>query len=174
MRAAAQLLGRRERQVWRLKAFRAEGAAGLVSKKRGRPNNRRTAASVHGFAQQSGGEVRIDTRLGQGTTIILYLQRAHEDLPRAVAEGSEAPQDGLATTILVVDDDAEVRDWTARALKVLNYQVLEADNGRVALDLLRDKDAVDLTLIDLVMPGMNGRQFGVPHPGEMIRSRKSC
>ena len=59
----------------------------------------------------------------------------------------------------MVDDDADVRDLTTRALEALNYQVLEAASGRVALDLLRDKDAVDLALIDLVMPGMNGRQL---------------
>ena len=53
---------------------------------------------------------------------------------------------------------AAVRELTVRALQTLNYRVIEAENGRVALDLLREKD-VDLALIDLVMPGMNGRQL---------------
>jgi signal transduction histidine kinase/ActR/RegA family two-component response regulator len=116
-------------------------------------------SQVLGFAQQSGGEVRIGTGLGQGTTVTLFLPRTHEALSRVVVEGGKAPQDGQAAKILVVDDDADVRDFTARALETLNYQVLEADNGRIALDLLRAKDAVDLVLIDLVMPGMNGRQL---------------
>ena len=116
-------------------------------------------SQVLGFAQQSGGEVRVDTRIGKGTTITLLLPRTLQALPRAVADDSSAPRDGHAATILVVDDDAAVRDLTVRALEALNYQVLEADNGRVALDLLRGNGVVDLALIDLVMPGMNGRQL---------------
>ena len=115
-------------------------------------------SQVVGFAQQSGGEVRIDTRLRQGTTISLFLPRTREALTTAAAEDSPAPRDGRAAAILVVDDDAAVRELTVRALQTLNYRVIEAENGRVALDLLREKD-VDLALIDLVMPGMNGRQL---------------
>src|SRR5262249_11868487 len=115
-------------------------------------------SQVLGFAHQSGGEVRIDTRLGHGTTITLFLPRTREDLTSAAADDSPAPHDGQAAAILVVDDDAAVRELTVRALEALSYRVIEAENGRVALDLLRDRD-VDLTLIDLVMPGMNGRQL---------------
>jgi len=116
-------------------------------------------SQVLGFAEQSGGEVRIDTRLGQGTTITLFLPRTREALPRAAADHSPAPHDGQEASILVVDDDAAVRDLTVRALEALNYQVLEADNARAALDLLRGNGVVDLALIDLVMPGVNGRQL---------------
>jgi CheY-like chemotaxis protein len=116
-------------------------------------------SQVLGFAEQSGGEVRIDTRLGQGTTITLFLPRTREALPRAAADHSPAPHDGQEASILVVDDDAAVRDLTVRALEALNYQVLEADNARAALELLRGNDVVDLALIDLVMPGVNGRQL---------------
>jgi len=113
---------------------------------------------VLGFAQESGGEGRIDTRLGQGTTITILLPRSREFLPRVVDEDKPVPHDGRAATILVVDDDAAVREITVEALRALNYRVLEAGNGRTALELLRDADTVDLALIDLVMPGMNGRQ----------------
>jgi CheY-like chemotaxis protein len=116
-------------------------------------------SQVLGFAEQSGGEVRIDTRLGQGTTIAVFLPRTREALPRATADHSPAPHDGKEASILVVDDDAAVRDLTVRALEALNYQVLEADNSRAALDLLRGNGVVDLALIDLVMPGVNGRQL---------------
>jgi signal transduction histidine kinase/CheY-like chemotaxis protein len=116
-------------------------------------------SQVLGFAQQSGGEVRIDTRLEKGTTVTLFLPKTQEALPRAIAEDSSAPHEGHASTILVVDDDTDVRDLTVRALSALNYRVLAADSGRGALDLLRARQAVDLVLIDLVMPGMSGRQL---------------
>src|SRR5207248_10928919 len=67
--------------------------------------------------------------------------------------------DGQAATILVVDDDAAVRSLTVQALETMNYRVIEAENGRAALDLLRQNDRIDLALIDLVMPMMNGRQL---------------
>ena len=116
-------------------------------------------SQVLGFAQQSGGEVRIDTRSGKGTTVTLFLPRTQEALPKTISEDHSAPQDGHAATILVVDDDSDVRSLTVQALEALNYRVLQANNGRVALDLLRGKQTVDLVLVDLVMPGMSGRQL---------------
>jgi CheY-like chemotaxis protein len=116
-------------------------------------------SQVLGFAQQSGGEVRIDTRLGRGTTITIFLPRSREALPREADEDRPVPRDGKAATILVVDDDDAVRDLTVQALETMNYRVLEAENGRIALDLLRKTNTIDLILIDLVMPSMNGRQL---------------
>jgi signal transduction histidine kinase/CheY-like chemotaxis protein len=115
-------------------------------------------SQVLGFAQQSGGEVRIDSRLRQGTTITIYLPRSREALSRAADDTRPTPHDGKAATILVVDDDADVRNLTVNALEEMNYRVLAAENGRVALDVLRESD-INLALIDLVMPGMNGRQL---------------
>jgi signal transduction histidine kinase/ActR/RegA family two-component response regulator len=116
-------------------------------------------SQVLGFAQQSGGEARIETRVGQGTTISIFLPRSRERLPR-VAEASRAlAHDGEAATILVVDDDAAVREFSVQALEALNYRVIEADNGRAALDVVQRTSGIDLALIDLVMPVMNGRQL---------------
>jgi CheY-like chemotaxis protein len=116
-------------------------------------------SQVLGFAQQSGGEVRVDTRVGQGTTITIYLPRSRESL-RPVADPLGAvAHEGKAATILVVDDDAAVRELTVQALEDLNYRVIEADGGRAALDVLHRNDTVDLALIDLVMPVMSGRQL---------------
>jgi signal transduction histidine kinase/response regulator RpfG family c-di-GMP phosphodiesterase len=129
-------------------------------------------SQVLGFAQQSGGEVRIDSRVGQGTTITIFLPRSRESLPRAVDNANPAPHDGESATILVVDDDADVRDLTVNALEAMNYRVLAAENGRIALQILRETDAVDLVLIDLVMPLMNGRQLATriraADPGQAI------
>jgi signal transduction histidine kinase/response regulator RpfG family c-di-GMP phosphodiesterase len=112
-----------------------------------------------GFAHQSGGEARIDTRVGQGTTITILLPRSRESLAQVVDEDRPVSHDHRAATILVVDDDPAVRSLTVQALETLNYRVIEAENGRVALDLFRHDDNIDLALIDLVMPIMNGRQL---------------
>jgi signal transduction histidine kinase/CheY-like chemotaxis protein len=115
---------------------------------------------VLGFAQQSGGEVRIDTRLGKGTTITLYLPRAVGTVEGAKDDERSPPHIGEPATILVVDDDPAVRDLTVRALETLNYRVVEAENGRAALEIiLKQTMQIDLALIDVAMPGMNGRQL---------------
>jgi signal transduction histidine kinase len=116
-------------------------------------------SQVLGFAQQSGGEVRIESRAGRGTTITIFLPRSREALPRTGKEIKPVRHDGKAATILVVDDDADVRDLTVNALEAMNYRVFVAENGRVALEVLRETDTIDLALIDLVMPVMNGRQL---------------
>jgi signal transduction histidine kinase len=116
-------------------------------------------SQVLGFAQQSGGEVRIDSSVGEGTTITILLPRSRESLPRVVEEAGPVPHDGQAATILVVDDDPAVRELTVSALEEMNYRVLAADNGRVAIEVLRQAGTVDLALIDLVMPVMNGREL---------------
>jgi len=111
---------------------------------------------VHGLAVQSGGNVYIDSRVGQGTTVRLYVPRA-SGTPASAQEGqaSDIPTLGKAT-ILVVDDDAGVREIAVNALHELGYRTLEAENGPVALDRLARGDPIDLLLVDVAMPGMNG------------------
>ena len=116
-------------------------------------------SQVLGFAQQSGGEVRIDSRLGRGTTITILLPRSRESLTQVVDEHGAVPREGGSETILVVDDDPDVRSLTVQALETLNYRVIEAENGRDAFDLFRRDERIDLVIIDLVMPVMNGRQL---------------
>jgi CheY-like chemotaxis protein len=116
-------------------------------------------SQVLGFAQQSGGEVRIDTRFGNGTTITLYLPRAVGTVEGAKDDERPPPHRGEPATVLVVDDDPDVRDVTVQALESLNYRVVEAENGRAALELLKQTMPIDLALIDVAMPGMNGRQL---------------
>jgi CheY-like chemotaxis protein len=116
-------------------------------------------SQVLAFAHQSGGEARIDSRLGRGTTITILLPRSRESLAQVINEDRPVSHDSRPATILVVDDDPEVRSLTVQALEALNYRVIEAENGRIALELFRHNDDIDLVLIDLVMPVMSGRQL---------------
>jgi PAS domain S-box-containing protein len=114
-------------------------------------------AQVFGFAKQSGGGVRIDTKVGEGTSVKVYL-------PRAAAEDADAAAPGLAplsavaanTTILVVDDDSAVREITVSLLTELGYQIIEAGSGTAALGILGERADIDLLLVDYAMPGMSG------------------
>jgi signal transduction histidine kinase len=116
-------------------------------------------SQVFGLAKQSGGGVRIDTVVGEGTSIRLYLPRA--------AAGSEVAEDAAAApgrkaragaVVMLVDDDSAVREVTSGILHDLGYVVLEAGSGGAALDLLDQCDSVDLVLLDFAMPGMNGAE----------------
>ena len=116
-------------------------------------------STVFGFVKQSGGHIKLYSEVGQGTTVKLYLprvmgngerQRAVEAHPRTQPMGDE--------TILVVEDDPDVRMFVVSALRVLGYTILEAHDGPQALALLEDKPHIDMLLTDVVLPsGMNGR-----------------
>jgi signal transduction histidine kinase/ActR/RegA family two-component response regulator len=113
-------------------------------------------SQVLGFAKQSGGGVRIESRPGQGTSIHIYVPRAD---PQAAPR--EAPvaikSSGRATgTILLVDDDGAVREVTAAELRDLGHTVLEAGSGAGALDVIEAERKIDLVLLDYAMPGMSG------------------
>ncbi|MFF7710928.1 response regulator [Pseudomonas sp. NPDC007930] len=123
-------------------------------------------AQVFGFAKQSGGGVAIDSVVGEGTTVKVYLPggpqtQAAEAAPTAPVE---APQ-SQHHTVLLVDDDASVRAITALALQGLGYTVVEADGGDQAL--LRLGPGIDLVVTDYAMPGMNGAQLA----GELHKRR---
>jgi CheY-like chemotaxis protein len=117
-------------------------------------------SQVYGFVKQSGGHVKIYSEVGEGTTIKIYLPRAC-----AAASGtreSEVPLVGSlgSESILVVEDEPDVRSYLAETLRDLNYRVLEAKDGAAALALFDARPFhIDLLLTDIVMPGMNGRQL---------------
>jgi CheY-like chemotaxis protein len=118
-------------------------------------------SQVYGFVRQSGGHVRIYSEIGEGTTIKIYLPRhlmAHiADEERASAVALPRAKD---ETVLVVEDDSDVRNATTEMLRELGYRVLEAADGSVALRLLDANRATRLVLTDVGLPGgMNGRQF---------------
>jgi signal transduction histidine kinase/ActR/RegA family two-component response regulator len=128
-------------------------------------------SQVLGFAKQSGGGVRIESRIGEGTSVHIYL-------PRADAKPTRKEPIPLATRpiagrggalILLVDDDNAVREVTAAMLRELGYAIIEAGSGGAALDLLEREPNIDLVLVDFAMPGMSGaevaRQTRARRPG---------
>ena len=117
-------------------------------------------SQVLGFAKQSGGGVRIESRVGDGTSIRIYLPRtkakAEERSPSAPAIA--AHKDAPAARILLVDDDHAVREVTSTTLRELGYTVVEAGSGGAALDILTREATIDLLIIDFAMPGMSGAE----------------
>jgi signal transduction histidine kinase/CheY-like chemotaxis protein len=117
-------------------------------------------SQVFGLAKQSGGGVRIDTEVGHGTTVRVYLPRADVAMGRVHAPAPRVPhRRGSAAVVLVVDDDSAVREVTAGILQDLGYRVLEAGSGGAALDAVEKHPAIDLVLLDFAMPGMNGAEL---------------
>jgi PAS domain S-box-containing protein len=116
---------------------------------------------VYGFAKQSGGHVTIESKVGLGTTVRIYLPRAE-----AVHADAEADWDAEpdlvepSQAILVVEDDDDVRAVTVARLQDLGYTVFEADGATRALEILRGTAPIDLLFTDVVMPGgMSGLEL---------------
>jgi CheY-like chemotaxis protein len=108
---------------------------------------------VYGFAKQSGGGLHIESALGMGTCVTLYLPAsASAARPASVPQAQKEEEHGSGT-ILVVEDDDAVREVAVEMIRSLGYKTLMANNGREALELLRQADRVDLLFSDLVMPG---------------------
>jgi CheY-like chemotaxis protein len=116
---------------------------------------------VYGFAKQSNGAFRIDSKLGSGTTAELWLPRAPESLPTKKAAAPEPRSTRLQPLkILLVDDHAEVRSTTAAALEDSGHSVVEAASGGDALELLKERTCdFDLLITDYAMPHLSGTEF---------------
>jgi CheY-like chemotaxis protein len=118
-------------------------------------------SQVYGFVKQSGGHVKIYSEVNEGTTIKIYLPRFHSDDASIEQERAMALPRGTETeTILVVEDDHDVRNYACETLRELGYKVLDAENGSAALQLLERHADVHLLLTDVGLPGgMNGRRL---------------
>jgi two-component system, cell cycle sensor histidine kinase and response regulator CckA len=116
-------------------------------------------ASVYGIVKGLGGYIMCHSEPGQGSVFRIYLP-AFERLETEVEGGTdEAPLPGGAETILVVDDEAPVREVASRILQHFGYKVLTADSGETALELYRTRRGeIDLVVLDLGMPGMGGHK----------------
>jgi signal transduction histidine kinase len=117
-------------------------------------------SQVLGFAQQSGGGVRIESEPGVGTIVHIYMPRARASARAAEAAAVPArPAAKTSARVVLVDDDNAVREVTAALLRDEGYIVHEAGSGGAALALLDRTGPVDLIIIDFAMPGMSGAEL---------------
>jgi signal transduction histidine kinase/CheY-like chemotaxis protein len=117
---------------------------------------------VYGFVRQSGGQVRIYSEVGHGTTMCLYLPRHYGDSPETVAVAAPATSADARSgkTVLVVDDEPSVRMLVTEVLEELGYIPVEASDGPAGLRMLQSDMRVDLLVTDVGLPGgINGRQL---------------
>jgi signal transduction histidine kinase/CheY-like chemotaxis protein len=121
-------------------------------------------SQVHGFVKQSGGHIKIYSEPGNGTTVKMYfprVYRADTDI-NTVSKGSEVkrlPMGKADQLILVVEDDAKVREVTLSMLRDLGYSTIHAEGAGTALRQLDDHPNVTLLFTDIVMPDVNGRKL---------------
>lgn len=119
-------------------------------------------AQVYGITQQHHGVVEVDSRPGEGSVFSIFLPLRTPDSPAAEDPEEREAAEPLATdpiTILLVEDEPQVRKVLQRLLENQGHRILEADDGEEALRLLREhRDTIDLVVMDVIMPGMNGRE----------------
>jgi CheY-like chemotaxis protein len=116
-------------------------------------------SQVFGLAKQSGGGVRIDSTVGVGTSVQVFLPKATVSPDVAAVASPEAQAVRPHNVhVLLVDDDSAVREVTAGILHDLGYDVIEAGSGGAALEVLDREADIDLLLVDFAMPGMNGAE----------------
>jgi PAS domain S-box-containing protein len=115
---------------------------------------------IHGFMRQSGGQVRVYTEEGQGTTMCLYLPRYMGPMEQEIVHhGSTIQELGAGETVLVIDDEPTVRMLIVEVLAEAGYSAIEAEDGPSGLKILASDARIDLLITDVGLPGgMNGRQ----------------
>jgi two-component system, cell cycle sensor histidine kinase and response regulator CckA len=130
-------------------------------------------STVYGIVKQSDGYVWAYSEPGRGSTFKVYLPLVVEEVASPARTGAAPVRSGRGETVLLVEDDATVRQMTRRALEEDGYRVLEAPNGLEAVDVLKSASGrISLVLTDVVMPGMNGRdlaaRISVLRPGTPV------
>jgi two-component system cell cycle sensor histidine kinase/response regulator CckA len=117
-------------------------------------------STAYGIVKQTGGYIFCDSILGQGTTFTLFFP-AHDQVEPAAAEPAQPPPRRVSRSgegvVLLVEDEAPVRAFASRALRMRGYTVIEAENAEDALKTLEDENlAIDVFVTDVIMPGMDG------------------
>jgi signal transduction histidine kinase len=116
---------------------------------------------IYGFARQSGGQIRVYSEVGNGTTMCLYLPRhdANSDVDDAINFTREIESTGEGEVVMVIDDEPTIRMLIAEVLADAGYSAIEASDGPAGLRVLQSSAKVDLLITDVGLPGgMNGRQ----------------
>jgi CheY-like chemotaxis protein/two-component sensor histidine kinase len=127
-------------------------------------------STVYGIVKQSGGNIRVYSELGKGTTIKIYLPRIDEVIESNEAHGAPAELPQGRETVLVTEDEEQVRQMIRMILEMNGYHVLETGGGEEALAIYKEHEGqIDLVMTDVVMPQMSGRELAqsleVLHPG---------
>jgi PAS domain S-box-containing protein len=112
-------------------------------------------SQVYGFAHEAGGTVKADSKVGQGTTISIYLPSCADEqiTGKEVSAAGTRTKHSNGQTVLVVDDSADVAEVTSSLFEHLGYETIYRESAEVALDLLGDGTEIDLVFTDIVMPG---------------------
>jgi CheY-like chemotaxis protein len=117
-------------------------------------------SQVYGTATQSGGNVEIESTLGLGTTVSVFLPRAAVLAEQQPARLIDATNERTSrAVVLLVDDDTSVRGTTGEILENLGYRVIQAPNGEAAQELLERGETIDVLLTDVIMPGIGGPEL---------------
>jgi CheY-like chemotaxis protein len=117
-------------------------------------------STAYGIVKQSGGNIWVYSELGKGTTFKIYLPRADEAVETETPTGLAKPAPHGTETILLVEDEEQVRQIAQQILTILGYTVLPATNGQEALAVARQHSGtIDLTITDVVMPQLSGREL---------------
>jgi signal transduction histidine kinase/PAS domain-containing protein len=114
---------------------------------------------VYGFVRQSGGQVRVYSEVGKGTTMCLYLPRHVGDAEEIEVDAELQVERGDGETVLIIDDEPAIRMLVTDVLEDNGYRVIEAEDGAAGLKILEGKGRIDLLITDVGLPGgLNGRQ----------------
>jgi CheY-like chemotaxis protein len=115
-------------------------------------------AQVYGIVRQHGGYIGVETEVGRGTTVSIYLPACEAEEENKKEKVSTVPQ-GQGETILLVEDNERLLKAGQELLESLGYRVLTAANGRQALEVYKAEGGADLVITDLVMPEMGGKKL---------------
>jgi CheY-like chemotaxis protein len=117
-------------------------------------------STVYGIVKQSGGYISVDSEVGRGTTFNIYFPQVDQEVSEIVTRPTSSALLPGKETVLLVEDDNQVRSMTAMALKMSGYEVLTAANGGEALLLCeRYESNIELLLTDVMMPQMSGQEL---------------
>nr|WP_298724927.1 ATP-binding protein [uncultured Steroidobacter sp.] len=117
-------------------------------------------SQVFGFVKQSGGTVKLHSEVGEGTTVKVYLPRVDAPVKvRPDRSGDEAPRGNFSETVLVVEDEQDVRSYSIECLQELGFSVLHSPDGPSALQMIAAHPEIRLLFTDVGLPHMNGREL---------------